>query len=149
MKKLTKVLAVAALGMAAAGAQAQTASTSFQVLANVTAACTVSATNLDFGNYSATVGNVDNLSTITITCSAGKGWTLDIGGADNAVRSLSGPGTLNYGLFNNIGRTVAFPTTTGSGSGLAQTVTVFGRIPGGQFVPVGNYSDTVNVSVTY
>lgn len=151
MKKLNKVLVVVALGMAAGVAQAQTASTTFLVTADVQAACTVAATNLAFGNYSATAGVVDNLSTITITCSNGKGWTLAIGGANNAARTMTGPGAnlLNYGLYNDIPRSVAFPSTTGTGTGLGQVVTVYGRIPAGQFVPVGAYSDTVNVSVTY
>lgn len=153
MKKLNKVLVVVALGMAASGAaQAQaTATTTFQVTANVTAACTVAATNLAFGAYSATVGPVDTTSTITITCSNGKGWTLDIGGANNAARTMAGPTavTLDYGMYNDFARSIAFPSTTGTGTGAAQAVTVFGRIPGAQFVPVGNYADTVNVTVTY
>lgn len=152
MKRLNKGLVVAALGMAAAGAaQAQTANTTFQVKADVIAACTVAASDLLFGNYSAIVGSVDNSSTITITCSNGKGWTLAIGGANNAARTMAGPGgnTLNYGMFSDIARSVAFPSTTGTGTGLAQTTTVYGRIPGGQFVPVGAYADTVTVAVTY
>ena len=151
MKKLSKGLLVAALGMAAGATQAQTASTTFQVKADVIGACTVSASDLVFGNYSAIAGNVDNSSTITITCSNGKSWTLAIGNANNAARTMAGPGanTLNYGLYSDNARGIAFPSITGTGTGLAQTTTVFGRIPGAQFVPVGAYADTVNVAVTY
>ncbi len=57
MKKLTKLLAATAVGMAALGsAQAQTATTTFQVTANVLESCSVAATNLAFGDYSASLG---------------------------------------------------------------------------------------------
>jgi spore coat protein U-like protein len=153
MKKLTKLLAATAVGMAALGsAQAQTATTTFQVTANVLDACTVAATNLAFGDYSASLGApVDSTSTITVTCSNGLAYDVSVGASANArtmARTLGG-GSLNYGMFNEAGRTTAFVVPTATGSGIGQSYTVFGRIPGGQFVPTGNYADTVNVTVTY
>lgn len=153
MKRLTKVLAVAAFGMAAAGsAQAQTATTTFQVTANVLSSCTVSATNLVFGDYSASLGApLDSTSTITVTCSNGLPYVVGVGaGADarTMARTLGG-GSLNYGMFSEAARSTAFAVTGVSGSGVGQAYTVYGRVPAGQFVPTGNYADTVNVTVTY
>lgn len=153
MKKLTKLLAATAVGMAALGsAQAQTATTTFQVTANVLEACSVSATNLAFGDYSASLGApVDSTSTITVTCSNGLAYDVGVGASANArtmARTLGG-GTLNYGMFNEAARSTAFVVATATGNGVGQSYTVFGRIPGGQFVPTGNYADTVNVTVTY
>jgi len=37
----------------------------------------------------------------------------------------------------------------GTGTGAAVTTTVYGQVPSGQYVAVGAYSDTVNVTVTY
>lgn len=153
MKRLTKVLAVAAFGMAAAGsAQAQTATTTFQVTANVLSSCTVSATNLVFGDYSASLGApLDSTSTITVTCSNGLPYAVGVGaGADarTMARTLGG-GSLNYGMFSEAARSTAFAVTGASGSGVGQAYTVYGRVPVGQFVPTGNYTDTVNVTVTY
>jgi spore coat protein U-like protein len=153
MKKLTRVLAAAALGVVAAGsAQAQTASTTFQVTANVQSACVVAATNLAFGSYSASIGTpLDSSSTITVTCTNGVGYGVDVGANANArtmTRALGG-GSLNYGLFNEAARSSAFVVASATGSGVGQAYTVYGRIPGNQFVPAGDYADTVNVVVTY
>jgi spore coat protein U-like protein len=153
MKKVTKFLAVAALGVAAVGsAQAQTATTNFQVTANVQSACAVAATDLAFGNYSASLGTpVDSTSTITVTCSNGLGYGVSVGANANS-RTMSralGGGSLTYGLFNEASRSTGFDVTTATGSGVGQAYTVFGRIPANQFVPTGNYADTVNVTVTY
>ena len=151
MRKLNKIVLVATLGMAAASAvQAQgVANATFQVTANVTAACTVAATNLAFGDYSAAVANLDTTSTITIVCSSGKGWSLDIGANARQMLRAGGGGALNYFMYNDIGRATLFPVTTGSGTGLDQNITVYGRIPGGQFVPTGAYAGSVTVAVTY
>jgi spore coat protein U-like protein len=149
MKKLNKVLVVAALGMAAGTTQAQTANATFQVTANVTAACTVAATDLAFGNYSAAVANLDTTSTITIVCSSGKTWSLDIGAAARQMLRVGGGGALNYEMYSDPGRATLFPVTAGAGTGLDQNITVYGRIPGGQFVPTGSYAGTVSVAVTY
>ena len=76
---------------------------------------------------------------------------MSVGANANArtmARTLGG-GSLNYGMFNEAGRSTAFAVPTATGSGIGQSYTVFGRIPGGQFVPTGNYADTVNVTVTY
>jgi spore coat protein U-like protein len=36
-----------------------------------------------------------------------------------------------------------------TGSGTAQTLTVYGQVPAGQFVTPGNYADTITVTLTY
>jgi spore coat protein U-like protein len=152
MKRLTKVLAVVAFGVTAVGsAHAQQATTSFQVTANVQSACTVTATDLAFGNYSASLGvPVDSTSSITVTCSNGLPYGVSVGANANArtmARTLGG-GSLDYGMFNEAARSTAFAVAA-VGSGLVQNHTVYGRIPANQFVPTGNYTDTVNVTVNY
>lgn len=152
MKKLNKALVVAALGMAAGATQAQTATGTFQVTANVAAACSVAATNLAFGPYSASLGTaLDSTSTITVTCSSGLTYGVGVG-ATPATRTMAragGGGTLNYGMFNESTRSTAFAVAGASGSGVGQAYTVYGRIPAGQFVPSGDYSDTVTVTVNW
>ena len=155
MKKLTKALAVAAVGLSAAGAaQAQTATTTFNVTANVVSSCNVSATDLAFGNYSATAAaNLDQTSTISVTCTNGENYGIDLG-ATPMTRTMAGPGgsTLNYGMFSDSTYSVAFGfgDTALSGSGVAQNYTVFGRVPAGQFsARSGAHSAVVTVTVTY
>jgi spore coat protein U-like protein len=156
------VCAAALVAMPAAGIAA-TATTTFQVTATVISVCTVSATDLAFGNYDASAGAPnDNSSTVNVTCSNGSPYTvaLDAGtgsGATVAVRRMSNGGdTLDYSMYTTAARvtvwgdgTAGTSTQAGTGNGAAQAFTVYGRIPTGQFVTAGSYADTVTATVTY
>jgi spore coat protein U-like protein len=155
MKLMKRALAAAALGLAAAGsAQAQTATTTFNVTANVTSSCTVSATDLLFGAYTATAAlPLDQTSTITVTCTNGENYGIDVG-ATPMTRTMAGPlgSTLSYGMYSDGTYAAAFffAATALTGTGAAQNYTVYGRVPAGQFAArSGAHSDTVTVTVTY
>jgi spore coat protein U-like protein len=119
----------------------------------------VTATSLAFGNY--TLAQLDGSSTITATCTNGTTYTigLDAGsfaGATTSTRRMTGPSAagLSYSLFSDSGRTtnwgnVAGSWVSGTGTGAAQVLTVFGRIPANQTALIGNYTDTVTVTVTF
>jgi spore coat protein U-like protein len=119
----------------------------------------VSAGNLAFGNY--TGAQVDATSTITVTCTNSSPYKigLDAGTGSGATvtsrKMTSGGNTLNYSMYSDSGRTtnwgntVGTDTVSGTGTGSAQNVTVYGRIPASQLSPVGSYSDTVTVTVTF
>lgn len=142
--------------------QATVSQTSFSVQATVTAACSVSASTLNFTSYDPTGGNVDRTTTVSITCTNGTAYNvgLDAGlttGATVTTRQMtSGSNTLNYSLYSNSGRTTNWGNTSGTdtvpgtGSGAAQSLTVYGRIPGSQTsVVAGSYSDTITVTVYF
>lgn len=154
MKKFTNLLLASALTMGAAAVQAQTATANFQVTATVVSSCSVAATDLAFGNYTATAGlPLDTSSTITVTCTNGENYGIDVG-ALPMTRTMAGPGgsTLNYGMFsdNTYGAAFGFGPTALTGIGVAQNYTVFGRVPAGQFAArSGAHADTVTVTVTY
>ena len=138
---------------------ASTATTTFQVTATVAASCTISATNLAFGNY--TLAQLDGTSTITATCTNGTTYTvgLDAGtfsGATTLTRKMTGPsaGGLAYSLYSDTSRTTNWGNASGTwvsgtGTGAAQTLTVYGRIPANQTASLGSYSDTVPVTITF
>jgi spore coat protein U-like protein len=154
----------AAAALAATPASAATTSTSLSVTATVTANCTVSSSTVAFGNVNPLGGNVDATGGITVTCTNGTGWSAAAGvgagsGASYAARRMDdgGPNLLNYNLYTDSARSNVWGDGTGSttlfsgtGTGLAQAVTVYGRVPTGQTtVPPGSYDDTVAVTVTY
>lgn len=70
--------------------------------------------------------------------------------------AASASNLLQYFLYSDSARTVIWGNNAnnsdsplGAGTGLAQTYTVYGRIPSGQTtVPVDNYSDQIAVSIT-
>jgi spore coat protein U-like protein len=155
------LLVLICIGWGSAG-DAATATDSFTVSAEVTAVCEVIAQNLDFGTYdSASNSPSDAQSNIEVTCTPGADYDIGLSagtgpGATVSDRSmLNGAVELNYGLYSdaarttNWGNTVSIDTVEGTGDGTAINHTVYGRIPPGQYVAAGSYSDTIDVSVTY
>ncbi len=150
MKALGKVLCAAALVGSVSSALAATATTTFQVTANVQPACTVSASALAFGTYPVNSSvAIDGQTTISVTCPNALAYSVDLASA-NAFKMVSGASNLNYALFSNAGRTTPFPLGSQTGTGSAQTINVYGRIAASQSPSLtGTHTDTVTVTVTY
>lgn len=145
-------------------AHADTTTTNLSVTATVTPNCTASTTPVAFGAVDVLSGaNVDAAGGLTVTCTNGTAWAADAGvgtgaGATLASRKMtSGSDLLNYVLYSDATRTTVWGDGTGgtaaisnTGTGAAQNVPVYGRVPLGQSsVAVGNYADTVIVTITY
>lgn len=158
---IASIVAMSGL-FAAPKAGALTATTTMNVTATVLSSCSVSATDLAFGNYNPISGAaLDGATSISVTCTNGTSYNVGISagggaGATTASRKMTnGANTLNYTLYRDAGRTnvwgdiVSTDTLPGTGSGAAQPIDVYGRIPGGQTAPSGGYTDTVTITVTY
>ena len=141
---------------------AASTTTTFSVQVALTATCTInSASALNFGTQGILSANVDQTSTIQVTCTNTTPYNigLDAGtgtGATVATRKLtSGGATVNYTLYSDSGRstvwgnTVSTDTAAGTGNGGAQSYTVYGRIPTQTTPAPGTYTDTITVTVTY
>jgi spore coat protein U-like protein len=158
-----RLAAVGLVVLAAAAAQPALAATdtaTMDVSATVTENCVVSTTALSLTSGS----NVDGTSTIDVTCTADTTWeaTADAGGGTGASlttrKMANGANLLDYALYTDSARTTiwgdgADATTSkisDTGTGSAQTKTIYGRVSSGQTsLPAGAYSDTVTVTVTY
>jgi spore coat protein U-like protein len=135
--------------------------TRFTVSAAVGAACSLSATDLAFGSYSGSL--IDATSTISVNCTNATPYNvgLDAGIAPGATltnRSMTGPGStlLNYHLLSdpartiNWGNTVGIDTVAGTGTGTAQSLTVYGQLPASQTaLQPGTYSDVITATITF
>jgi|ERR1051325_56852 spore coat protein U-like protein len=143
-------------------ANAGTATATFTSQIAVMAACAInSAASLNFGTQGVLAANVDQSSTISVTCTNTTPYTigLDAGtgtGATVAARKLSSGGnTVTYTLYADAahttiwGNTPATDTVTGTGNGSSQSFTVYGRVPPQGAPAPGNYSDTITVTVMY
>jgi spore coat protein U-like protein len=137
-----------------------TTTTTFTVTATVQPVCTISAANLPFGTYAGP--QLDAQSQITVTCANTTPWNVGLNqgtfaGATVTTRRMSGPGgaALTYALYQNAarttnwGNTVGTDTVSGTGTGAAQLLNVYGRIPGAQAPVPGSYTDTILVTLTY
>jgi spore coat protein U-like protein len=156
------VIIVCGLFFTQFGYASQTEDTTFLVQAEVVKACSISATNLDFGQYTP-LSQKTGTSTINVTCTNTTGYTiaLDVGtglGAAFANRKMtSGSHLLNYNLFTDGTFTTVWgdgtggsSTVGGTGNGAQQALTVNGRILAGEYVaPASNYQDTITVTITF
>ena len=129
------------------------------------AACTISTTPLVFGAYDVfAVTPLDSAGSVTFHCTATDKdivITLDRGGAPtfNPRRMLNGAEQLTYNLYLDAART----TIWGDGTGGTQTfanhnpqgnnrdivLPIFGRIPAGQDVRAGTYTNTISATIQF
>ena len=151
-------VAVAAL----ASAQDQVAAATLEVTATVASACTVESGTLDFGAYQAgpQAPSLEGSGVFNVQCTspASIDIKLDGGlneGAGGDARAMKGPGNdnyLNYTLFE--GSQFSLPWDPGFGiqypvaSG-ANEIVVDGVIDEGQTAQAGEYSDNVQIMMTF
>jgi spore coat protein U-like protein len=136
-----------------------TATGSFSVTATVAPSCSITANALTFGAYTGTAANAT--ATLSVQCANGTPYNvgLDAGQASGATvttrKMMNGVKALNYSLYSDSGRTknwgntVGTDTLAGTGSGSAQSLTVYGLVPSGQNPVPGSYADTVTATLTY
>lgn len=144
-----------------------TGALSFSVTATVATNASISVTTLNF----ASVSTLPTTSFATITVQATNTTPYSIGisngtnasGSQRRVRLGATANYLNYGLYTDVNHSNAWTTTTlagsctggagscvlGTGTGLAQNVTVYGLVPS-QTIPItGLFTDTVVVTLTF
>jgi spore coat protein U-like protein len=132
------------------------------VSATVVRACNIQDASLNFNNYDPVGVNnaspLDATTTIIVTCTQGTNYSVALGNGGNfsagSRRMASGGNFLPYGLYSDSTHTTVWNDTTSlvtnaSASGILtpNTHTVYGRIPAGQDVPAGSYSDSVTSTV--
>jgi spore coat protein U-like protein len=161
---LAAILGAAALIVASPRpVDAATATGNLVVTAHVVPYCTIAASQaLDFPNYD-TNSAVDldaPVANIAVQCTRGSPFyiSLDNGQNFNAGRRMTdGAGNfLGYQLFTEGTHTTPWANPSGTvtvntaGAGLhPASIPVYGRIPAGQDVPVGTFTDTIVVTVTF
>jgi len=130
-----------------------------QVTATVATGCAIGGGTLAFGeDQSGQSGNLDVDGSITYSnCNGELLFELD-GGQSNDVNAramTSGGNSLTYQIYRNSTRDLIAGEGTANDIGIllfveqSGSVSIYGRIPGGQSVAAGSYSDTVNITMTF
>lgn len=162
-KNILLAAVLAALG--AQSAVAATDTTTFNVKIIVTNTCdihTTAATDVDFGTVSSAATNVDAAGQLNVTCTPLAAYTIGLDNGQNGAsvsdRKMKDAGTnlIPYQLYRAAARgagdvwgsTVGTDVYAGTGTGAAQAIPVYGRVPGAN-VPAGNYNDVVTATITY
>ncbi|WP_331775742.1 Csu type fimbrial protein [Sulfurospirillum sp. 1612] len=139
------------------------------------ASCTVSSTPVNFGNYDVFNSSpTDATGTVTVTCTGILGLlgllvhynvSLDSGNSGNSsARKMQQAGSstdLEYNLYTDSGHSVVWGDGSNGSSTISSSLTIlqlgantdnislYGRIPAGQNVEAGSYSDIITVTVDY
>lgn len=120
--------------------------------------CTLTITNVAFAAYDVfTKTKTNSTGKVKVKCSAIATYTISLSPGSGTFTSRlmqSGSGQLDYNLYTSSTHTTIWGdgtsgTSTVSATSLGATYTVYGQIPALQNVPVGSYSDTITVTVTY
>ncbi len=158
------------IGGLATAASASTQTTNFNVSATVINDCSISSSNIAFGNYDPTSTTaITAQGAITALCTMGDSVSVALGQGSNAAASstaavpvrqmASGIQKLPYHIYMASSGSVEWGTgTIGTNQPAAQTsasvktaltFTTYGTILAGLDVPAGSYTDTVVATVTY
>jgi len=141
-------------------ASAATATGSFNVRVTIATTCQVdSATDLDFGTAGVLGTDLDQVSTITVSCTNTTPYTIaldkGVNGSSVTTRQMKGGPTnelIDYSLYSNNGRTtnwgqtIGVDTVAGTGNGTGQAYPVYGRFPAQTTPAPGVYTDTITIN---
>ena len=154
MKRILLILLAVAVVFISAKAMAATDTNNLTSTVVVPAICNIeSVTNLDFGTYDPTSGTNDDdgVGDVGFRCTKGTGYDVYITGARTMT---DGTDTLNFEMYQESGRTTAWPSASVGVTGTAAsnaviTLDIYGRITALQDVEAGTYNGTVVVTVQY
>ncbi|MFM0361787.1 Csu type fimbrial protein [Paraburkholderia sediminicola] len=134
----------------------------FTASATVVNNCLISATNVAFASTGVLSSALSASGAITARCTNGDAYqiALSTGLSGNvAARQMQragGGGAVNYQLYTDAAHTSAWgdgtagtTMATGTGSGNAVSITVYGRVPAQTTPMPGNYSDTITATISF
>jgi spore coat protein U-like protein len=159
MKKLIMSLFVMVFGISLSGyAYGATETATLNVTANSVAACTATASPIDFGDYVG-IGKEAN-GAVTVNCTNGTFYSISLDNGSNygfrvanerhVCNASSPPDCIPYTLFEDAALLVNWDGVNATADGTDQSHTVYGRIwTSAPAPPVGLLSDAVTVSVFY
>jgi spore coat protein U domain-containing protein, fimbrial subunit CupE1/2/3/6 len=153
--------AYSTIGNCATIGSSHATSAPFTVTATGATICSVSGATLNFGSVGVLRSAVDATGFVTVTCTNSLPYTIaldgGLSGATNPTQRMMSQSSqrITYGLYQDSlraqpwGDSAGSNTAAGTGSGLAQTLTVYGRVPVQTTPSPGTYSDTVVVTISY
>lgn len=159
---MKKFILTLSLTLLASHTMADTTSTTIVAgSAKINSTCTVSVLPIDFGTIKSNSQNQQS-TILTSTCTKGTTFSIALSSGNssdfsNRYMNLSdNSDQLKYNIYfdafyNNIigdgnNNTV---TINDTGTGSDQNYTLFGKIPTGQYVSPGNYSDLITATLSY
>ncbi len=147
----TVLLAFATAAMTSS-AMAASATSNFNVKVTVNTACTVSATDLNFGAFTGSIpANTTGTSTATVSCNKGTSYALSFAtGAGPAAATGAATANMANGANPTIPASLTVSTTAQTATGGNDTTTINGKIVAAVTNPaVGTYTIAQAIYVLY
>lgn len=142
----------------------------FSIAGTARAVCTMSVTNISFGTYDVfgTAPLDSDSGRVNVNCTSDVGRaTVTIGKSTTSgsfnprkMKHTTGTDVMNYNIYTTSARSAIWGDGTGGTSTVqanrpggkpqpwAATLPMYGRIPAGQNISIGSYSDNLTVTVT-
>lgn len=157
----------AGLGLVSLPADASgQATATFQVSLTVTTDCSISANPLAFGSANSALATtaINQTTSLSVTCTTGANYTLSLDkgsttGSSVATRLLAGSSgnahTVQYQLYSDNshstiwGDSTGGSTVSGTGTGSAQSITVYGQVPAQTIPTADTYTSTETATVAF
>lgn len=154
--KNAAVLALSAAGMLFTSLANADLTQDMNVKLKVTAACSMTVSDLDFGTRASTDGELKESTNAQVTCTKGALYTLKAESTDKYVmkNTTDDTSTVAYNLYSDDSYATSLTDTTGVdgvGNGSAQSVPIYGKVTSAQLAQaaVGDYLDVVTLQLTY
>ncbi|KQR78651.1 spore coat protein U [Burkholderia sp. Leaf177] len=143
-----------------------TATATFTVSLTLQANCTIAATPLNFGTNGVLAAAINQQTTLAVTCTNTTPYNVgldggNVSGSTVAARLLAGTATGNtattvgFQLYQDAGRTTLWGNTqgtntvAGTGTGAAQSISVYGQVPAQATPRPDLYQTTVTATVYF
>lgn len=172
LKKLTwNLVRIQAICLIVSGvsfaASSGSASNATSVAANVSANCHVNNAIMNFGDYDPVSKNatapLTGVTSFQIACTKGASASISLSAGNNSshatgtTRAMSTGGAtsdyISYELYTNTGYSTVWNASNiiqyVASSRRTNTITVYGKIPAGQDVSAGYYTDTVSIVANF
>lgn len=119
---------------------------------------------LQFTSTGFITANIDNATNASVTCTKNTGYTVSLSAGSGTgatvtsrtmTRTVAPASTVSYGLYRdpsrslNWGVTSGTDTLSGTGTGSAASIPIYGRVPPQTTPEPGSYQDTVVLTVTF
>jgi spore coat protein U-like protein len=129
----------------------------FNVTATVSALCNLTVQPLAFGNQGLLLANVDASTSMDAKCTNTTPYSIALDNGQNGTSPtgrmmVNGAGSITYGLYRDSSRSTIWSTASpfaGTGTGSAQTIPVYGRVPPQNTPAAGTYTDSVVATIIY
>jgi len=149
------------LGAPACNTVASTGTFGFTVTAPVVNNCTIATTNVAFAAATGLSTALSTTGSLSVTCTNNDAYRISLNGGTSgnvAARTMisSAGRTVSYQLYSDSTRMTVWgdgnngtATYTAVGTGLAQTVPVYGLVPTQTTPPPGSYTDTITATIAF